>query len=476
MVQNNIYVTSPYNSSLPSRARDLGGEWDKVRSAWKYHTDEWELVAELYRDIYGYFDEKPDFVTAIVTCSEDLPSKWHDSIYFAGLPVATAYDRDSGAKLGEGVIVIKGGFDSGGSKKNWRTVAKEGTIFKVKNVPINMIEREKKSEDWANVEIALKNSKEQVWSEAWWIDKLHSTRIIFKNQLITLLADCIQAEDKETVSAPSVIAIELINHYEANGTIKDDFKTDAIIAFFHFFKSLNFTQGDFWPGNEAAPATKTTEPAREKEEKVPATDTKPKLLKRKKSGLLKRKKKTKKDINLTDNEKAILKAGCNSEYNNICDGEDWVLATIRNSGLSPKVARGVIASLIKKGLVMVHNTEGEEDKDPNNMVIWATDKGVEVCKNLGFTKEKVDHGLTVGMRVIHTTTSKEGMLKSFDEDGYNWVAIYKDDKVKTADMEGHAIRFNYEEKTICVARSYTMGPSDFNWYPLDEVEPIKKRK
>jgi len=57
-----------------------------------------------------------------------------------------------------------------------------------------------------------------------------------------------------------------------------------------------------------------------------------------------------------------------------------VFATISNSGLSAKVARGVISSLIKKGLVNV-------DSNGDDSTIYATEEGKKVCTELGFHEE-----------------------------------------------------------------------------------------
>lgn len=52
-----------------------------------------------------------------------------------GRTIARAYGRDTGAKAGDGVIVDAGKIDSAGSAKNWKTVAREGTVIRVLDVP-----------------------------------------------------------------------------------------------------------------------------------------------------------------------------------------------------------------------------------------------------------------------------------------------------------------------------------------------------
>ncbi len=92
-------------------------------------------------------------------------------------------------------------------------------------------------------------------------------------------------------------------------------------------------------------------------------------------------------MNITDNEKAILKGGCDSDYDNFCENPTWVFDAIDKSGLSPKVARGVISSLVKKGLVVIEDNEGKKGKGrSDDMTIFATDEGVNVCESLGYSK------------------------------------------------------------------------------------------
>lgn len=91
-------------------------------------------------------------------------------------------------------------------------------------------------------------------------------------------------------------------------------------------------------------------------------------------------------MNLTENEIIILKA---SRTNNFCDAvEDdtpWVFAVIDESHLDPKVARGTISSLVKKGLVIVFDYEGRGRA--NDMCFTLTDEGKKVTIELTETSE-----------------------------------------------------------------------------------------
>lgn len=64
-------------------------------------------------------------------------------------------------------------------------------------------------------------------------------------------------------------------------------------------------------------------------------------------------------MSLTENEKALLRASRTNEFTDAVDeGSPWVFAVISESKVQPKIARGAIASLVKKGLVIVADYEG----------------------------------------------------------------------------------------------------------------------
>jgi hypothetical protein len=86
----------------------------------------------------------------------------------------------------------------------------------------------------------------------------------------------------------------------------------------------------------------------------------------------------------TDNEKAILKGARDNEYSDAFDdnGLPWVFAVINQSGLDPKVARGAIASLVKKGIITISDWEGKGCT--NDMILAITDHGLAIAKRTRF--------------------------------------------------------------------------------------------
>lgn len=72
---------------------------------------------------------------------------------------------------------------------------------------------------------------------------------------------------------------------------------------------------------------------------------------------------------LTIMEQAILWGMKYNEFGDCFENNfgEWVFTTIDYSGLDPKIARGVIASLVKKEIVTVFDNEGKGKS--NDMVI-----------------------------------------------------------------------------------------------------------
>lgn len=140
--ENKICVESPYNPLLPERAKNLGGKWDRSRKVWVYDIENESYVREMYKEMYGEWPgEAVELVDVRVKLNDDILVN-RDSIYFAGRLVARAHGRDSGARLGDGVIVTEKSFTSGGSMKNWCTVGRAGTIFKMREVPRTKVQEE----------------------------------------------------------------------------------------------------------------------------------------------------------------------------------------------------------------------------------------------------------------------------------------------------------------------------------------------
>lgn len=146
-----ISVSSPFNVNLPKRARALSGNWNSAEHVWIYPRAAEPQVKDLYLDIYGEWDtQSTEYVNLRCTVGPDGASNLCESLTLGGRPIARAIGRDSGARTAEGVIVLAGKFDSGGSMKNWRTSVEGDTIFRLLNVPRTKAEELVKDPKWCS--------------------------------------------------------------------------------------------------------------------------------------------------------------------------------------------------------------------------------------------------------------------------------------------------------------------------------------
>jgi len=135
-----VRIYSPYNQAFVSRARKLGGAWDSTGKAWKFDERDVERVKSLVADVYGhYFDADVEIVDIRITCEEVIEGD-RAPIYCGPREVARAWGRDSGAKLGDGVVQLEGRVYSAGSVKNWDTRASAGSVFEVRDYPKSQVE------------------------------------------------------------------------------------------------------------------------------------------------------------------------------------------------------------------------------------------------------------------------------------------------------------------------------------------------
>lgn len=131
-----INVHSPYNPDFPHAAKRLGGRWVSASKAWVFDGRDEDRVRALCLEVYGD-DGRGE--AQLVTIRATYAADDYDSdlaFYVAGRQVARAFDRDGGARLGEGVIVLSGGFGSSGSRKNPNVTVSAGTVIEVRDVPI----------------------------------------------------------------------------------------------------------------------------------------------------------------------------------------------------------------------------------------------------------------------------------------------------------------------------------------------------
>lgn len=143
--ENRIAVKSPYSSSLPQRARALGGSWDAAKKVWLYDAADEELVRSLYMDVYGEW-EGSQHIRVRITTTKDLIGRC-DSVYVCGVQIARAYGRDSGAKVMDAKYISGDLPISGGSAKHWCTIVPAGAMFDIQIPQDRLAALEREGED-----------------------------------------------------------------------------------------------------------------------------------------------------------------------------------------------------------------------------------------------------------------------------------------------------------------------------------------
>jgi hypothetical protein len=121
-----LKLVSPFVPGFSDKARALGGTWNPTSKAWYFDTRDVRRIRDLVLSTYGADPlaepgDEPELVTVRVAL--DYPDDG-GQIWMFGRELASRSSRDYSARLGEGVVVISGGFPrSGGSAKTPRVAA-----------------------------------------------------------------------------------------------------------------------------------------------------------------------------------------------------------------------------------------------------------------------------------------------------------------------------------------------------------------
>lgn len=136
-----IEIYSPYNPDFVAKVKAAGARWNPAAKAWMMRAADADVAREILHEVYG-LDNGPDaavnLVRVRVTALQDA-SALRRPITLCGRVVASAYGRDSGARVGDDVSFTCKAPVSGGSVKNWRTVIPAGSVFVMGDVPENLL-------------------------------------------------------------------------------------------------------------------------------------------------------------------------------------------------------------------------------------------------------------------------------------------------------------------------------------------------
>lgn len=130
-----MVVNSPYHPIFVSRAQKLGGKF-KGAGQWIFDARDEDRVREALIDAYGTDGQvRPKLVTLRMA-----PKTIYARSVFLDRAILSRISRDSRVKLGEGVVILQGGFYSSGGSAKYPQIgpALEGTVIEVRDVPENI--------------------------------------------------------------------------------------------------------------------------------------------------------------------------------------------------------------------------------------------------------------------------------------------------------------------------------------------------
>jgi hypothetical protein len=139
-VGEKIQIDSMYNPDFVKKIKAAGGKWNTEMKVWEMDSRAIETARKICRDVYGMDDMGGETVTLRVKVLEDI-NAFTSPVVIAGRVVATAWGRDSGAKIGDGVSFIEKSPDSGGSVKNWVTTVPKDAVIDLFDIPLCIAEK-----------------------------------------------------------------------------------------------------------------------------------------------------------------------------------------------------------------------------------------------------------------------------------------------------------------------------------------------
>ena len=136
-----ITISAQYNSEFNNEAKKIGGTWDVKSKVWAFDIRDELRLRSLCLNYYGSDGIITDTCTLRIEWIAAESSSDNSALIVNGRPIALAKGRDTGANTCNGIIVIQGEFNSGGTWKDWQTTVKRGTVVLVRDFPRQVAEK-----------------------------------------------------------------------------------------------------------------------------------------------------------------------------------------------------------------------------------------------------------------------------------------------------------------------------------------------
>lgn len=128
------FLRTPYNAGFISAVKQIGGaHW--TGTSWEIPANMLDNARSMMMRHYGETDLSAGEKINVRVKFVDECTVLCGPVTTLGRTLARATGRDSGAHVGEGVVLVSGHIGSCGSIKNWRSSVAKGTIFELKDVP-----------------------------------------------------------------------------------------------------------------------------------------------------------------------------------------------------------------------------------------------------------------------------------------------------------------------------------------------------
>jgi len=165
-------IFTPYNAEFVKRIKGIGGaKWNAGDKCWTVPAEAVDAARDIMMDVYGETDipDGSEKLKLRITALVDIEELRAPVSYF-GKNLASASGRDSGARVGDGVILESGTITSSGSMKNWTSMIRKEAVMILTDVPETLYQRDKNATtQWGDtlfsVEV-LKNSVDKEKLEA----------------------------------------------------------------------------------------------------------------------------------------------------------------------------------------------------------------------------------------------------------------------------------------------------------------------
>ncbi len=128
-----ILAQTPFDAEFVEGAKRLAGKWRG--GSWIFPGSQEARVRDLCRQVYGTDGSPGETATLRVRMNQDLSIE-RDGFRIGGRLLAKADGRDTGARLGEDVVLLRGDIGSGGSDQYWTTEVAAGTVFELLDMPL----------------------------------------------------------------------------------------------------------------------------------------------------------------------------------------------------------------------------------------------------------------------------------------------------------------------------------------------------